>query len=521
MKKMRLSNKLKLLLGFTALVAVLTSAVSCKKLDEHVYSSITTSNFFQTKDQVLSGYVQPYTYLATHIYQVHFALSEFATDEAVCPERYGYADQDGMWNRLHQHTWSTNDAWINLEWNDLYQAIGYANYFIDAIQNVDVSKMALPISKPQMIAEAKMLRDLHYYWLLDEFGNVPIVEHLGVINPPTVARADVYAYLIKDITANLPLLGHKGDATWYGHFTQETAHALLAKLYLNAQVFTGTAQYAACITECDDIINSGKFSLDTAWNTPFLAHNEGSRENIFVVPFDSQHAIGFNAAQQQVHYDEDPVKYNIADGWFKVSSQESFYDLYAQNDFRINQWLEGSQTYIDGSGNVQPVIGDDGNQLNLTPQIPSLTGGDDGNASEGVTNIKYEIENGIYNMNNDLVVFRLSDIMAMKAECLMRQNGGAATADAVSLVNQVRARSFKLHDTGSAYTTSTLTLNELLNERGREFSYEMKRREDMIRFGHFNDAWWEKAVTDAHYQLYPIPYAATTGNKALKQNPGY
>jgi hypothetical protein len=521
MKKIKLFNKPKLMLCMAALAVTTMGVMSCNKLDEHVYSSITTSNFFQSKDQVESAYVQPYTYMATHIYQVHFALSEFATDEAVCPERYGYADQDGMWNRLHQHTWSTNDGWIATEWNDMYQAIGYANYFIDAMEKVDVGKLALTISKEQMIAEAKMVRDLHYYWLLDEFGNVPITEHLGIINPPTVSRANVYAYLVKDITANLPLLGKKGDPTWYGHFTQEAAHALLAKLYLNAQVFTGTPQYAACIAECDNLIKSGEFSLDATWDAPFLAHNEGSQENIFVVPFDSQHAIGFNAAQQQVHYDEAPVKYNISDGWYKVSSQESFYNLYAKNDARINQWLEGPQTYIDQNGDTQPVIGDDGNQLNLTPEIPSLTGGDDGNASAGVTNIKYQIERGIYNMNNDLVVFRLADIMAMKAECLMRQNNGVATSEAVSLVNQIRARSFAPGSAGAAYSTSTLTMNELLNERGREFSYEMKRREDLVRFGHFNDAWWEKPQSDKHYELYPIPYNAITGNAALKQNPGY
>ena len=520
MKKMRFFNKTKLLIGIAVLAATSIGIFSCNKLNEHVYSQETTSNFFQTQAQVLSAYVQPYAFIETHIYQVHFALAEFATDEAVCPERYGYVDQDGMWNRLHQHTWVTDDAWISSEWNDMYQAIGYANYFIDAIQNVDVSKMSLPISKAQMIAEMHLIRDLHYYWLLDEFGNVPIVEHLGVINPPTVARADVYAYLVKDITTEMPMLGKKGDPTWYGHFTKEAAEALLAKLYLNAGVFTGTPQYAACIAECDTLINSGKFSLDSTWNAPFLAHNENSPENIFVVPFDSQYAIGFNAAQQQVHYDEAPVKYGISDGWYKVSSQESFYDLYAKNDYRINQWLEGPQTYVDANGKTQPVIGDDGTQLNLTPQIPSLQGGSDGNNEAGVTNIKYQIEYGIYNMNNDLVVFRLGDIMFMKAECEMRQNGGTATADAVSLINQVRARSFKKGDPSATYTTS-LTLDTLLNERGREFSYEMKRREDMVRFGHFEDAWWEKQATDKHYDLYPIPYSAITANSALKQNPGY
>jgi hypothetical protein len=518
MKKIRYFNKPLLLVFLTALLCVVNS---CKKLDEHLYSSETSSNFFQTASQVMAAYVQPYAFIETHIYQVHFALSEFATDEAVCPERGGYVDQAGMWNRLHQHNWVIDDAWINTEWDDMYQAIGYANYFIDAIQSVDVTNMDLPISKTQMIAEVKMVRDLHYYWLLDEFGNVPIVEHLGQPNPPTSSRAELYAYLEKDILANIPSLGHKGDATWYGHFTQEAAEALLAKLYLNAKVFTGTDESAKCITECDAIINSGKFSLDKTWNAPFLAQNQNSNENIYVVPFDNSNAPGFNAGQQDLHWDEATQVYNIADGWYKVVSQQSFYDLYAANDLRINQWLVGPQSYVNAAGKTVPVIGDDGNQLVLSASIQSLEN-PSGGYTDGASNIKYQVETtGIYNMNNDDVVFRLGDIMDMKAECEMRMNGGTATADAVSLVNQVRARSFKAGAAGSTYTAATLTLDELLNERGREFSYEMHRREDLIRFGHFNDAWWEKPATDAHYELYPIPFAATTANPTLKQNPGY
>jgi hypothetical protein len=520
MKTMKILAKQnqKLLLALFAFI--ISCSISCKKLDEHVYTQLTTDNFFQTKDQVMSAYVQPYAFLATHIYQVHFALSEFATDEAVCPVRYGYVDQNGMWNRLHRHTWVTNDDWINTEWNDMYQAIGYANYFIDAVQNKDFSKMGLPISKQQMVAEVKMVRDLHYYWLLDEFGNVPIVEHVGVLNPATSKRSAVYNWLVNDINANLPLLGHKGDATWYGHFTQEAAHALLAKIYLNAKVFTGTDQYAACIKECDAVINSTKFSLDPTWNAPFLANNENSNENIFVVPFDIKNAPNFDAGQQQIHWDEGPSKYGIGDAWYKVSTQQSFFDMYSASDLRKTQWLVGPQTYVDENGDTQPVIDDDGNQLTLDPVIPSLDNSDNG--YNGVSNVKYELENtGSVYMNNDDVIFRLGDILMMKAECLMRQSGGAATTAAVALVNQVRSRSFINSAPGSVFTATTLTLNELLNERGREFSYEMHRREDMIRFGHFNDAWWEKPATDAHYELYPIPYNAITANSKLTQNPGY
>jgi hypothetical protein len=170
-----------------------------------------------------------------------------------------------------------------------------------------------------------------------------------------------------------------------------------------------------------------------------------------------------------------------------------------------------------------PVI----DSLIINPHIEDLQNADD---KEGVMNVKYEIEdglnygsNGIVDMNNDMVVFRYADILYMKAECLMRLNGGTATKEAVDLVNKVRKRNFSATDFVNAkYTTATLTMDELLNERGREFAYEMFRREDLIRFGKFEEAWWEKdAESDKHNEIFPIPFTVLTANPALKQNPGY
>nr|MBA4168286.1 RagB/SusD family nutrient uptake outer membrane protein [Chitinophagaceae bacterium] len=179
------------------------------------------------------------------------------------------------------------------------------------------------------------------------------------------------------------------------------------------------------------------------------------------------------------------------------------------------------QTYIDENGDEQPVANDNGDPLVLNPNIEKLSN-PDGGWYDGVVNIKYEIqEGGLDNMNNDLVVFRLADVMFMKAESMMRKNGNAANAQAVKLVNDVRARSFTSNDASGKYTPSTLTMNELLDERAREFAYEMTRREDLIRFGKFNDVWWAKPVTDKHYELFPIPTNIRTANPALTQNPGY
>lgn len=524
---------------FLFIVTAICFSNCSKKLDETLYSVDTNANFYQNGDQVMAAFVQPYAFMETHIYQVHFQDVEFVTDEACVPVLFGYIDQEGQWVRFHQHTWTSTDFWILLEWQDLYQAIGYSNNFIDNMQKVDVSLMNLPISKEQMIAEIRMVRALHYYWALSEFGNIPIVEHVGELNPTNSTPAEAFAFIEKEIKESIPDLSEKGDQGWYGHFTKTAANALLAKLYLNAEAVTGQEHWQDCINACDAIMQSGLYQLDANWNDPFKVHNESSNENIYVVPFDANNAQNFNFIEQNIHenitvykYSANPGTYDIDYGWRKISTQESFFNLFQPNDLRINQWIVGLQTYTDENGDEQPVPSwqsdDEGNSLPLdvTPQISDFFNAND---NEGVMNIKYEVEynygnygtNGFVNMNNDMVVFRYADIMMMKAESLMRMNGNAATQQAVDLVNEVRARSFNAGDPAAKYTSATLTMDELLNERGREFAYEMFRREDLIRFGHFGDAWWEKEATDAHYNIFPIPFDVVTANPALKQNPGY
>lgn len=516
------------------LIAIIACFSNCtKKLDEHLYSNETNEGFYKNADEVVAAYVLPYAFIQTHIYQVHFQVTEFSTDEACVPVLYGYVDQGGQWIRLHQHTWTAADPWLLTEWQDLYQAIGYCNNFITNIKKVDVSTMSLPVSQAQMIAEIRMVRALHYYWALSEYGNIPVVDSVGVQNPANNTPAEAFAFIEKQIKESIPDLSEKGDDYWYGHFTKTAAYTLLAKLYLNAKSIMGEDHSQDCIDACDYILNSGLYSLDANWNDPFKVHNENSNENIYVVPFDANNAQNFNFIEQNIHeniivyrYAANPGDYSVDYGWRKISTQESFFDLYKPNDYRINQWIVGPQTYKDENGKVQPVPNWEDEQMVITPHINDFFNADD---NEGVMNIKYEIEfnngnyggNGFVNMNNDMVVFRLADIMMMKAESSMRLHGNTATQDAVDLVNQVRARSFKANDPDAKYTTGTLTMDELLNERGREFAYEMFRREDLIRFQKFEDAWWEKDVTDAQYDVFPIPYNILISNPALKQNTGY
>jgi starch-binding outer membrane protein, SusD/RagB family len=518
---MNTTNHTKRLIPATVLTIVLLLGSACERLDEKVYSLDTADNFYSTTDQVLSAWSLPYSFLQTMTYSVHFAMESFPTDEATATTKAGAGYENGTWERFHKHTWTSQEPFIKYEWSNLFQGIGYCNSFIEAILDKDLSQLNLPVSKEQMIAEVKLMRAFYYYWALSGFGNVPIVERVGVpASPPTAPRAEVFEFIEREILENIDLLGEKGDPTWYGRFTKTAAHALLAKLYLNAEVFTGTARWTDCIAQCDAIINSGLYNLDPTWDAPFKVRNEFSQENIFVIPFDANFAPGFNAVEQQLHSSHRQAYGVTFFPWNKIVTQESFYNLFKPNDYRINQWLVGPQ-FFDNNGVQEPLLDWSGQPLVITPQI-DMFNNQSGGDNQGVRNIKYEIEpGGLNNMSNDLVIFRLSDIMFMKAESLMRSNGNVATGEAVNLINQVRARSFAPGDPDAAYTTATLTMDELLDERGREFAYEMKRREDLIRFGKFTMAWWEKPESPPTRTLFPIPLEIITTNKALVQNPGY
>ena len=195
---------------------------------------------------------------------------------------------------------------------------------------------------------------------------------------------------------------------------------------------------------------------------------------------------------------------------------ESFYNLYEQEDNRIYSWLVGPQYDLSGKALLDAA----GDPLVFTPEIDGLnTAGD----AQGVRMAKWEFTRDLQkneSMDNDWVFFRYADVLLMKAEALMRANGGAANGEAVSLVNQVRERAFGNSDHN--YTTITLTLDELLNERGRELAWEGHRRQDLIRFGKWEEAWFEKpAEADNHTELLPIPSTALAANPNLVQNPGY
>jgi hypothetical protein len=245
-------------------------------------------------------------------------------------------------------------------------------------------------------------------------------------------------------------------------------------------------------------------------------NNTASKENIFVLPYDRQVGWGLQMYQYTLHSSQ-AENYNYSSPlWNGLVVQPPFYNLYEASDKRINSWMVGQQYSPTG----QALKTSMNTPLIFTSTVTSLTAAGE---AEGARCQKWEFPKDLElyeTQDNDWSLFRYADILLMKAEAIMRNNSGVATQEAVDAVNLVRERAYG--NTTHDYTTATLTLDELLNERGREMAFEGHRRQDLIRFGKWEGSWFGKAAeADTHTELYPIPSTALSANSNLKQNNGY
>jgi hypothetical protein len=416
-------------------------------------------------------------------------------------------------------------------------------------------------SKDQGIAELKMVRALAYFFMMDNWGNVPIDTLYGDFAPRDKApRADVFNFIESDIKGAIPNLSTTVSKATYGRFTQYGAYALLAKMYLNSEYYTGTKKYNECIAACDNIIGSSKFSITNraTYLQEFYPTNGpdavGSKDEfIFAIPYDPtfSNTFPFRAANYHARYDVPRSMGKVATGagynYFNIpytpggpaSTLPEFYAYFNDvNDIRNKQWLVGKQTLPDGvtplnitttkSGYDAITYAGDNTpytyQLELTPNIvlrQSTTAFDCGNDevawNMGYRNIKFypDATSATRDQNNDIPIFRYSDIVLMKSEAILR--GGTATlgATALSLANSVRAN----RTTSPAW--ATITLDSIYNERSREFAWEAWHRNDMIRFGKYEGKWGFKTNADAYRRIFPIPTNAFAVNPKLTQNTGY
>ncbi len=547
--------KIKLVIRISMVVLLLT-VISCTKLNEndYLFDTVNSNNFYQTDAELSSAVGAAYSNLAKMASNSTFIPSEeVTTDECVVPTRGPDWGDGGRWVRLQTHTYNSADPDPINDWNFCYTGINTCNRLIATLSKYTNAKI------PGYIAELKGLRAIYYLWLLDWFGNVPIsIDFTSTGSPTTSTRDQVYALVETELLAAAPLLPHTGpaDESTYGRVNAYTCWAALAKLYLNAQVYTGTAQWAKCIAACDTVINSGHYALTLNYQDNFVQENKGASESIFMIPYDHVHEQGENIDMMTLN-GLNQNTYNMnAQPWNGFASIQEFYNSYidpVQNpgpqgsvvgtdpagdsvigtlDKRLVNFLVGPQYAADGTqlqdGGYEKsggsYVGDpNGAPITFTPFINELS--PTAWRQSGARIAKWKFYSGMtQNMDNDWAIFRYADVLLMSAEATARLNSNWNDPYSLAIVNQIRVQ----HGGVTPYVT--MTAATFAAERGREMFFEGWKRQDMIRFGTYNSAWRFHPADPAdnlgphginHLNIMPIPATQINANQSLQQNPGY
>ncbi len=510
MKKYRFKS----VLAVASLASILVGGQACTDLDAEVFDQAEATKFPSNEDELLSTVGSTYGQLRGFLDPV-LVLNEATSDELVVPTRGPDWFDNGAWQQMAKHEWTpVSPGQINGSWEWAYRVVAGANTNLQALKssNLEID------GKDAIVAEVRMLRAFAYFWLLDMYGNVAIVtEDSPAGNIPQSNRQELYSFIESEIVAAVPNLREEATRATYSRFTKGAANTLLAKLYLNAEVYTGTPQWQKALDATNAVINStAGYALNNNYLENFAVNNGGNentyKENIFAIPYDKVLAEGMNMQMRTLHYAQGTV-YNLAGNpWNGFATRAEFYNKFSDGDKRKAMWLAGPQ--LNNNGEVIRFVDAVDGQLKDLVFTPKITSLEKAFANEGVRNVKYEVQrnNTRFNQDNDLVVFRYADVLLMKAEALLRLG---QPGEAKLLVDQVR-------DRAGVGPIASLTLDNLLEERGREFAWEGWRRNDLIRFGKYTGSTWEfKTKMDPTRKLFPIPSQQISNNPNLKQNPGY
>ena len=517
---------------FYILTAVLgMGAVACTDLSPEVYSHVQKDDYFQTPDQFSTLIANAYSQLAGeygYVYREgYWSLQEYTSDEVVIPTRGTDWYDGGVPIAMHKHTWASDTRDINKGWDFAFSGVTKCNTVIDNIHSIagedestwsDAAKAGL--------AEAKILRAFYHLLAMDVYGNVHIDD--GEREIKQYPRKEVFKWIENELLENAPLVE---DAVHYGSMTRPVAYMILAKMYLNAQAYTGDAMWDKALEYCNKIIDGGYYTLNADYFDNFKISNTNNPEIIFPIVFDGRYANGNMFHVMTQHYAMRDVFGFTTDCWNGPCTLESFYNKYADADKRKAQWFVGPvyDTKTDWNtiiynraswtGNiVEWDHGESHFKVIIDPKVTTIQDPTAGNSCEGARFVKFEFANGIvHHADSDFPIYRYADVLLMKAEAIMRQNGDKANDEAVALVNQVHQRAGL-----PPYTTVTLTLSELLDERGRELAWEGHRRDDQIRFGTYNGTWEFKDADLPTRNIFPIPnWVRDAAPGVYDQNKGY
>ncbi len=452
----------------------------------------------------------------------YWGLQELSTDEAII------AWDDATIKNFHWQTWSPNDVFITAIYSRIFYTITLCNEFIRNANNSIGSASGTFLNDLKAFkAEARFIRALSYWHAIDMFGNVPFVTEAdlpGAFFPQRITRASLFTYIeteLKDMEAELV----PARQNEYARADKGAAWFLLAKLYLNAQVYTGTQRYTDALTYINRVI-SGGYTIDSNYERLFSADNNQSREIIFPIAFDGQNTQQYGGMTFILHASNGggmPLS-GIDGGWGGIRTIKDFV-----SKFNITESNFGSTTQYRGSDKRGMFFFDNASWQWEITNVGTFTHG------IGVTKFKNVTSTGGAAPNThatfvstDFPMFRLADAYLMYAEAVVRGGSGGDLSTAVGYVNTLRQRAYG-NATGNI-TSADMTLDFLLDERGRELYWEGHRRTDLVRFGQFTNGtyvWeWKGNVkngiqTSAFRNLYPIPVNDLNANRNLMQNDGY
>jgi len=453
-----------------------------------------------------------------------WGLQELSTDEAII------AWDDATIKNFHWQTWAPNDVFLTALYSRIYYTIALCNEFVrNANTKLPDVTGTFETNLKLFSAEARFLRTFSYWHAIDMFGNVPIVteaDEPGAYFPQRIVRADLFTYIENELKALENELAEP-KANEYGRVDKAAAWMLLAKLYLNAEVYAGAPKYTEALTYVNKVISSA-YTLDPDYKRIFAADNEDSPEIIFPICFDGQYTQQYGGMTFVLHASNGggmPLN-GIDGGWGGIRTIQNFVTLF---DVEESDFSAADPQY---SG-----IADKRGMFYFNPEswewditnVGTFTHG------IGVTKFKNVTSDGDPAPNvhptfvsTDFPVFRVSDAYLMYAEAVLRGGTGGDPETALGYVNDLRQRAYG--DNSGDITDNQLTMDFILDERGRELYWECSRRTDLIRFGKFtgNSYVWEwkgnvqsGTSTPSYRDLYPIPATDIVANPNLIQNEGY
>ena len=576
-------NKLYKYAALLAVPAALMTASSCTDLSETLYDQVASNNYYNTKNDVIRAVLRPFEHGFWSIQNRH-VLNEESADQLITPTRGDWWDDGGRWARLHRHKWLVTNGEAQSEFNGCYQGIGQANKVIEDLDKLSASKFGFSEDEfKNLRAQNHVLRAWFYIRLLDAFRNIYLSQSFydqSKNSKEQVPPKEIFDFIEKDLKEALPELAKKtslgGNGKLEGQWTQAGAAALLVRLYMNAKVYIGEDHFADAEQYAQDIIDGkyGTYAVADRWDAAFDWDNENCDEVIFAFPSSGEthwhykgdmywwsvpskandwlHDTKSREGSHNIKYSASPSynpkgeKYNYELGMpiaqFKKYPSDVRLKMYKNlsNGRREGMFIYGKIQYTDDNGNTQ-YLKDHHDQytLDLRDAVGKFGGTDgskwldkaasrleDGDDNSGWMFAKYPL----YSDNEENQQFeadycevRLPEIIYSLAECKLRKGD---TSGAAKLLNSVRKRNYPSSDWSTVLYApegaATLDMKEMLAEWGREFFAEGRRRIDLIRFGKFGNAWWDKdADADNHTEIFPFHTEILNTHNGMKQNPGY